>query len=127
MKKNHKSNKSNERSYSESKYIKAEKAIKRMVKNNRTINFAAVAREAGVSRTYVNNNKILNIKIKEYRDGEKNGVEIRDNMDEGSKNTIISSLEKKIKKLENENYKKGVEIAALNKELERFKLIVFEG
>ena len=106
--------------------IKADKAIEKLLKNKSKINFASVAKAAGVSRAYLYNNKELRGKIESYRSIQYAGAQVRNKVSEKSKDIIIANLNTKIESLENKLNKREEKIKRIEKEINRYKLMLFE-
>lgn len=85
---------------------KVDEAIKRLVRANQGINFNSVASEARVSKATLYNNVTLRERIETLRQQQlksPSAKQIKYEMNENSKDTIIESLKRKIKRLEYEN------------------------
>lgn len=81
--------------------IKVEKAIKRLTKISKSINFNSVAEEVGVSKATLYNHPELKERIKFLRNQQETAfVDSRIKRDESNQNAIIASLKRKIEKLE---------------------------
>ena len=83
-----------------------EKAIKELIKENKTISFSAVAQIANVSRAYLYQNKDIKERIESLRSStfSKKSVPSQLRPSESSKDTIIATLKQRIEKLDRENY-----------------------
>ena len=106
--------------------IKAEKAIEKLVKSQSKINFASVAKVSGVSRAYLYNQNDLRNKIETYRAAQYSGAQVRNKCSSKSKDVIIASLNRKIESLEKKLNKKDEKIKLLEKQLNHYKLMLFE-
>ncbi|PEC48922.1 DUF6262 family protein [Bacillus sp. AFS096315] len=83
---------------------KVEEAIKRLTKSSKAINFNSVAQEAGVSKATLYNHSELKERINFLRNQqEKAFVDTRVKRDENNQNAVISSLKRRIEKLEKKN------------------------
>ncbi|MGE1165493.1 DUF6262 family protein [Peribacillus simplex] len=84
---------------------KVEQSIKQMIKTQQKINFNSVATHAGVSKTYLYKTPNLKERI-EYLRSQQAGIlsikQVKRNVSEESKDVIIASLRKRVKKLEKE-------------------------
>lgn len=81
---------------------KVDKAIQRLV---RAINFNSVASEAGVAKATLYNNRELRERIESLRQQQAEAPtpkQIKCEIDEKNKDTVITSLKRKIKRLEEE-------------------------
>lgn len=85
---------------------KVDTAIQRLIKNQGTINFNTVSIEANVTKAYLYNNIEIRARIEELR-AQQGGMtkkhNTKVNMTESSKDILITSKNKKIKMLEEEN------------------------
>ena len=90
-----------------------EKAIRELIKENKSISFSAVAEKANVSRAWLYQNKDIKERIQSLRNQSFSNKNIPPKLrpSESSKDTIIATLKKRIEKLNRENY-------ALNNHLE---------
>ena len=98
------------RLHSERKEItktKVDKAIQELIKNNKFINFNSVANVAGISKTTLYNNLEFKERIISLRNQEANATLNKkvSVASENSKDALIASLKRKIKKLDEENIK----------------------
>lgn len=85
---------------------KVDKAIQRLIKAKKFINFNSVANESGVTKKTLYDNKDIRERIEALRQQQSQvptPSEIKREMDDNNKDAIIASLRRKIKKLENEN------------------------
>ncbi|MGF6950326.1 putative oxidoreductase [Neobacillus sp. B4I6] len=85
---------------------KVDEAIKRLVRANQGINLNSVASEARVAKATLYNNVTLRERIETLRQQQiksPSAKQIKYEMNENSKDTIIESLKRKIKRLEHEN------------------------
>ncbi|WP_284469706.1 DUF6262 family protein [Peribacillus simplex] len=84
---------------------KVEQSIKQMIKTQQKINFNSVATHAGVSKTYLYKTPNLKERI-EYLRSQQEGIlsikQVKRNVSEESKDVIIASLRKRVKKSEKE-------------------------
>ncbi|MFC9538712.1 DUF6262 family protein [Lysinibacillus sp. NPDC056959] len=80
---------------------KVENAIKRLTKDYKAINFNSVAKEAGVTKATLYNHSDIRERIEFLRDQqEKAYSNARVKRDEANQDSIIASLRRRIKKLE---------------------------
>lgn len=98
------------RLHSERKEItktRVDKAIQELIKNNKFINFNSVANVAGISKTTLYNNFEFKERIMSLRNQEANATLNKkvSVASENSKDALIASLKRKIKKLDEENIK----------------------
>lgn len=87
-------------------YQKVDNAIKRLIKAKESINFNSVSQESGVSKATLYNNSDIRTRIESLRQQQSQVPtprQIKREMDENNKDAIITSLKRKIKKLEQEN------------------------
>ncbi|WP_342047192.1 DUF6262 family protein [Bacillus sp. OTU530] len=85
---------------------KVDKAIQRLVRANKPINFNSVANEAGVAKATLYNNQELRDRIETLRQQQAQvptSKQIKREMNDNNKDAIIESLKRRIKKLEDEN------------------------
>lgn len=85
---------------------KVDEAIKRLVKANKYINFNAVANEAGVAKATLYNHPDLRERIEVLRQQQSlapTQKHVKRDLNEKSKDAVIDSLKRKIKKLEDDN------------------------
>ncbi|AFS77633.1 putative transposition regulatory protein [Gottschalkia acidurici 9a] len=85
---------------------KVDKAIQRLIKTQKPINFNSVASESGVTKKLYMTIKILENVFKNLRHQQSQvptPLQVKREMDDNNKDAIISSLKRKIKKLEEEN------------------------
>jgi predicted RNase H-like nuclease (RuvC/YqgF family) len=85
---------------------KVDEAIKRLVRVYQGINLNSVASEARVAKATLYNNVTLRERIETLRQQQiksPSAKQIKYEMNENSKDTIIESLKRKIKRLEHEN------------------------
>lgn len=83
-----------------------DKAIQRLIRANKSINFNSVAKEAGVTKATLYNNDDIRERIETLRHQQAQvptPAQVKREMDENNKDAIIASLKRKIKKLEEEN------------------------
>ncbi|EYE87333.1 transposase Tn554 [Fervidicella metallireducens AeB] len=87
---------------------KVDKAIKNLLFTKQPINFNSVAKEAGVSKATLYNNKDIRDDIERFRNKQRSvssPAQVKYEMTENNKDAIIESLRRKIKKLDEENKK----------------------
>lgn len=94
---------------------KVDKAIQKLIKEQKTINFNSVASESGLTKKtlYDNNDIREQIETLRYQQSQvPTPSQVKRKMNENNKDAIIASLKRKIKKLEQENkqLKKQVKI-----------------
>lgn len=85
---------------------KVDEAIKKLILEQKLINFNSVHKESGLSKTTLYNNKDIRERIealKAQQEGVSSPSNVKRNISENNKNAIIESLKRKIKKLEAEN------------------------
>lgn len=85
---------------------KVDKAIKRLIKVQKPINFNSVANESGVTKATLYNNSDIKERFEGLRLQESKvptPSQVKREMDENNKDAIIASLKRRIKKLEEEN------------------------
>lgn len=85
---------------------KVDKAIQRLIKAQKPINFNSVANESGVTKSTLYNNPHLRDRIEGLRLQQSKvptPSQVKRKMDENNKDAIIASLKRKIKRLEEEN------------------------
>ena len=85
---------------------KVDKAIQRLIKAQKAINFNSVANESGVTKKtlYDNNDIRERIETLRYQQSQvPTPSQIKREMDDNNKDAIIASLKRKIKRLEKEN------------------------
>lgn len=86
---------------------KVDEAIKRLLKAYNSINFNSVSKEAGVAKATLYNNKEIRERIEALREQERGKVglkkQLKRKIQEESKEAIIESLKRRIKKLEADN------------------------
>lgn len=85
---------------------KVDKAIQRLIKAQKSINFNSVAGESGVTKKTLYDNKDIRERIETLRYQQSqvptNG-QVKREMDDNNKDAIIASLKRKVKRLEEEN------------------------
>ena len=85
---------------------KVDKAIQRLIKAQKAINFNSVASESGVTKKTLYDNKDIRERIEILRH-QKSQVptpaQVKREMNDNNKDAIIASLKRKIKRLEEEN------------------------
>ncbi|MBY0595328.1 DUF6262 family protein [Bacillus bingmayongensis] len=85
---------------------RVDEAIKRLLKANEKINFNSVSNEADVSKATLYNNKGFRSRIETLRNQQSQvptPKQVKREMNESNKDTLIASLKRKNKKLEDEN------------------------
>ena len=85
---------------------KVDKAIQRLIKAQRPINFNSVANESGITKKTLYNNKGIKERIETLRHQQSQvptPSQIKREMNDNNKDAIIASLKRKIKRLEEEN------------------------
>lgn len=91
---------------SEVKAKKVDEAIKKLIKEQLTINFSTVAQAADVSTAYLYGRSEFCERIKRLRaqqEGLPSPKKVKRNMSDGSKDVIIATLRDKLKTVEGEN------------------------
>ena len=81
-------------------------AIKRLIKDQKAINFNSVSKESGVSKATLYNNLQIKSRIEELRMQQSTvptPVQVTREMNDSNKDALIASLKRKIRKLEEEN------------------------
>ena len=79
---------------------KVDKAIQRLIKSQKAINFNSVANESGVTKKTLYDNKDIREHIETLRQQQS---QVKREMNDNNKDAIIASLKRKIKRLEEEN------------------------
>lgn len=85
---------------------KVDKAIQRLIKSQKSINFNSVANESGVTKATLYNNPNIKERIEGLRLQQSKvptPSQVKRELDENNKDAIIASLKRRIKKLEEEN------------------------
>lgn len=85
---------------------KVDKAIQRLIKSQKAINFNSVASESGVSKKTLYDNKNFRERIETLREQQSHvptPAQVKREMNDNNKDAIIASLKRKIKRLEEEN------------------------
>lgn len=85
---------------------KVDKAIQRLIKAQKPINFNSVANESGITKKTLYNNKDIKERIETLRHQQSQvptPSQIKREMNDNNKDAIIASLKRKIKRLEEEN------------------------
>ena len=85
---------------------KVDKAIQRLIKAQKAINFNSVASESGVTKKTLYDNKDIRERIEILRHQQSQvptPAQVKREMNENNKDAIIASLKRKIKRLEEEN------------------------
>lgn len=85
---------------------KVDKAIQRLIKVQKPINFNSVANESGVTKATLYNNQDIKERIEGLRLQQSKvptPSQVKREMNENNKDAIIASLKRRIKKLEEEN------------------------
>lgn len=83
-----------------------DKAIQRLIKAQKSINFNSVASESGVTKKTLYDNKNIRERIETLRHQQSQvptPSQVKREMDDNNKDAIIASLKRKIKRLEEEN------------------------
>ncbi|MBC2460284.1 DUF6262 family protein [Clostridium beijerinckii] len=85
---------------------KVDKAILRLIREQKHINFNSVANESGITKKTLYDNKDIRERIETLRHQQSQvptPSQVKREMDENNKDAIIASLKRKIKRLEEEN------------------------
>ena len=85
---------------------KVDKAIQRLIKAQKAINFNSVANESGITKKTLYDNKDIRerIEILRYQQSQvPTPSQVKREMNDNNKDAIIASLKRKIKRLEQEN------------------------
>lgn len=85
---------------------KVDQAIQRLIKTKAKINFNQVAMESGVSKAFLYNNQVIRNRIEGLRKQQEEIISpknIKRNMTDASKDSLIAAKNNRIKKLEEEN------------------------
>lgn len=85
---------------------KVDKAIQRLIKAQKPINFNSVASESGVTKKTLYDNKDIRERIETLRHQQSQvptPSQVKREMNDNNKDAIIASLKRKIKRLEEEN------------------------
>lgn len=85
---------------------KVDKAIQRLIKAQKSINFNSVANESGITKKTLYNNKDIKERIEMLRHQQSQvptPSQLKREMNDNNKDAIIASLKRKIKRLEEEN------------------------
>ena len=85
---------------------KVDKAIQRLIKAQKAINFYIVANESGITKKTLYDNKDIRerIEILRYQQSQvPTPSQVKREMNDNNKDAIIASLKRKIKRLEEEN------------------------
>ena len=85
---------------------KVDKAIQRLIRAQKAINFNSVASESGVSKKTLYDNEDIRERIETLRHQQSQvptPSQVKREMDDNNKDAIIASLKRKIKRLEEEN------------------------
>jgi|SRR5699024_1218663 len=85
---------------------KVDKAIQRLIKAQKAINFNSVASESGVTKKTLYDNKDIRERIEILRHQQSQvptPAQVKREMNDNNKDAIIASLKRKIKRLEEEN------------------------
>ena len=85
---------------------KVDKAIQRLIKTKKPINFNSVASESGVTKKTLYDNKDIRERIETLRHQQSQVLtpsQVKREMDDNNKDAVIASLKRKIKRLEEEN------------------------
>lgn len=108
------------RSKSFKKEYDVDEAIRRMIKEQRPINFNSVATEAKVTKAYLYNHPIHRERIAQLRlqQGDKQKANaVRPSVSDKSKDVIIAAIKKRIQQLEAENKHLKQELVVLRGKL----------
>lgn len=87
---------------------KVDKAIKRLIKYQKEINFNSVANESGLSKKTLYNNLDIKIRIEGLRYQQSQVPtpgQVKREMNDSNKDALIASLKRQVKKLREENKK----------------------
>ena len=85
---------------------RVDKAIQRLIKAQKAINFNSVASESGVTKKTLYDNKDIRERIEILRHQQSQvptPAQVKREMNDNNKDAIIASLKRKIKRLEEEN------------------------
>lgn len=85
---------------------KVDKAIQRLIKSQKAINFNSVANESGITKKTLYDNKNIRERIETLRYQQSQvptPSQVKREMNDNNKDAIIASLKRKIKRLEEEN------------------------
>lgn len=85
---------------------KVDKAIQRLIKAQKPINFNSVANESGITKKTLYDSKDIRERIETLRHQQSQvptPSQLKREMDDNNKDAIIASLKRKIKRLEEEN------------------------
>lgn len=85
---------------------KVDKAIQRLIKAQKLINFNSVANESGITKKTLYDNKDIRERIETLRHQQSQvptPSQVKREMNDNNKDAIIASLKRKIKRLEEEN------------------------
>lgn len=85
---------------------KVDKAIQRLIKAQKSINFNSVANESGITKKTLYDNKDIRERIETLRHQQSQvptPSQVKREMDDNNKDAVIASLKRKIKRLEEEN------------------------
>ena len=85
---------------------RVDSAIRRLIKTQKSINFNSVSNESGITKTTLYNNKDIKERIETLRHQQSQvptPSQVKREMNDNNKDAIISSLKRKIKRLEEEN------------------------
>jgi hypothetical protein len=87
-------------------FKKVDEAIQRLIRASESINFNNVASEAGIAKATLYNHQELRERIESLRQQQGRAPtpkQIKRVMDDNNKDALIASLQRRIKKLDNEN------------------------
>lgn len=87
-------------------FQKVDKAIQRLIRARKNINFNSVASEAGVAKATLYNNQELRERVETLRVQQAQSPtpqQIKREMNDSNKDALIESLKRRIKKVEEEN------------------------
>ena len=85
---------------------KVDKAIQRLIRAHKPINFNSVSNESGITKKTLYDNKDIRERIETLRHQQSQvptPSQVKREMDDNNKDAIIASLKRKIKRLEEEN------------------------
>ncbi|AKF95794.1 DUF6262 family protein [Brevibacillus laterosporus] len=85
---------------------KVDESIQRLIKSKAKINFNSVSTDSGVSKAFLYNNRPIRNRIEMLRkqqEGLPSPQDIKRNMTDASKDSLIAAKSKRIKELEDEN------------------------
>lgn len=103
-----------------------DRALNKLSKNNDKISFVAVAKEANVSRGFLYKHKDIKDKVNLYIEAQHSDAKVKTAVSPKSKDVVIGQLYKRLDLLEKKLSKKETKIKALEKEVNHYKLMLFE-